>query len=142
MARKNRSGNFFSRLISRIKSTDFRGRGQRINSNTTKFVKRRPMASFFIALGILFAAIVLNSLLTPAPKTSEKTQAIKEVSVYKIGTAPKATFAAKVDKKGVIQIVAQTPGIVSNINAYEGQQVYRGNTLVSLSSNYQGGNVQ
>lgn len=139
MARK--SGNIFSRLNSNFKSAKLGEKSNNLRTKTTKFVNRRPMASFFVALGILFLAIALNSFLTPKPKNAEKTQPIKEVSVYKIGTAPKATFAAKVDKKGVIQIVAQTPGIVAAVNAWEGQMVYRGNTLVSLSSNYQGGNA-
>lgn len=99
------------------------------------------MASFFIALIILLLAIVLNSLLTPQPKTVEESAALKEVRVYQIGSAPRVKFAAKVDKEGVIQIVAQTPGIVSAINVYEGQQIFRGTNLLSLANNYQGGNA-
>ncbi len=44
-------------------------------------------------------------------------------------------------KSGVIKIVAQAPGIVSGINVYEGQEVVKGGQLLSLSSNYQGGNA-
>jgi len=100
------------------------------------------MVSFFLALGFLFLAIAANTALTPKPQNQETPTAIRDVRTYTIGSAPTASFLAKIDKKGVIQIVAQAPGIVSQVNVFEGQNVWRGTSLVSLSSNYQGGNAQ
>lgn len=100
------------------------------------------MRSFFITIGILFVLILINSLLTPRPKEPTVQKQMKEVSVYRIGQAPIVSISAKVDKAGVVKIVAQTPGIVSQINVENGQEVSKGTVLISLSSNYQGGNVQ
>ncbi len=137
MAKKK--SNIFSKF--NVSKLDLREKRNIFFKKTNQFIRRRPMASFLIGLGILFAAIVANSFLTPSPQTDESTARIKEVQVYKIGQAPRATFSAKIDKEGVIKIVAQTPGIVSEINVFEGQQVWQGNTLISLANNYQGGNV-
>ncbi len=138
-------GTFFSRVKNSISSkfSDLRfgERRKSLTTKTTKYIKRRPMASFFIALVILLLVMILNTILTPKPKEANTASAAKEVAIYQIGKAPRATFSAKIDKKGVIQIVAQTPGIVSGINVVEGQVVTRGQNLVSLSSNYQGGNA-
>ena len=98
------------------------------------------MFSFFIALGLLLGVIALNSALTPKPKEEETKTLIKEVSTYKIGSVPKMSFSAKVDKESVIQIVSQTPGIVSSVNVEEGQTVWRGTNLISMGSNYSGSN--
>lgn len=98
------------------------------------------MVSFFIALALLFGIIALNSALTPQPKEAETKTQVKEVSTYKIGSVPKMSFSAKVDKVGVIQIVSQTPGIVSAVNVTEGQTVWRGTNLISMGSNYSGSN--
>lgn len=117
------------------------GRRKIYYSKSVAFIKRRPMASFFIAMAVLFLAIFLNALLTPQPKTAEKDAVVKPVNIYRIGSAPRVNFSAKVDKEGVIQIVAQTPGIVSSVNVFEGQVVYRGSNLISLANNYQGGNA-
>lgn len=103
--------------------------------------RKRPFAAFFVFLGILFLIIVLNSLLTPRPKEDTTAYVIKEVSTYKIGRTPRILVSAQVEKTGVIKIVALTPGVVSSINVTEGQEVSRGTTLVSLSSNYSGGNA-
>lgn len=128
-------------IIEPVKDGRFRKRAKVFYSKSVVFIKNRPMASFFIALSVLFLAIVLNSLLTPKPKENVVTPPVKEVTVYKIGTAPRVNISAKVKKKGVIQIVAQMPGIVSGINVSEGQAVSRGTTLVNLANNYQGGNA-
>lgn len=105
------------------------------------FIKKRPLASFFVALFILFVLILLNSLLTPKAEVIETVNVPKQVDVVNIGGAARATFSGKVEKDGVVKIVAQTPGIVSSVNVYEGQEVWRGNILVNLANNYQGGNA-
>ena len=104
-------------------------------------ISKRPLTSFFIALGILLGLIFLsNFILKPeAPPTKEVPS--KEVQTYKIGEAPRITVQAQVEKSGVIQIVAQTAGIISSIGANEGQQLKKGANLVNISSNYQGANA-
>jgi multidrug efflux pump subunit AcrA (membrane-fusion protein) len=75
----------------------------------------------------------------PEPQTN--LLAPKKVNVYKLGSAPQITYQGKVEKTGVVKIVAQMPGIVSAINVSEGQQIGSGTNILSLSTNYQGGNA-
>ncbi len=107
----------------------------------TSFIKSRPLTAFIIALVLLFAIIAIGGMFGQAKTTvSAKTQP-KTVHVYSIGEAPKATFQGKIDKTGIIKIVALTPGIVQDISVNEGDNVYKGTQILSLSSNYQGGNL-
>lgn len=107
----------------------------------TTFIKRRPLGSFFIALGLLFLVIVIGHILSqPKPVIAQKPQPI-QVTLYSIGTAPKATFQAEIEKAGVITINAQASGIVQSISVKEGSTISKGDQLLSLSSNYQGGNA-
>ena len=92
---------------------------------------------FFLLLVLLFA----GKLLQKAPEDKPKAEVVKSVRVYNIGESPKATFQAKIEKTGVVKIIAQSGGIVQNVSVQEGQKVGRGQQLISLSSNYQGGNA-
>lgn len=108
-----------------------------------RFVDKRPLSSFFVVLGILFILIFAGSYIRkPKEQPAEAELKPKEVSVYSVGSLPKITLQAQVKKSGLVKIVAQTPAIVSKINVSEGQKVDRGTTLISLSTNYQGGNAQ
>lgn len=101
--------------------------------------QKRPFFSFFIALGLLFGIIIFGSVLANLnKKETPKKILVKEVQTYKLGEVPKIKLQAKIEKKGVIKILAQTPGIVNNINVNEGDTVSAGTTLVSLASNYNG----
>lgn len=109
--------------------------------STTGFIQRRPLGSFFIALGLLFLLIIVGHILNqPKPEKSVPLQP-KQVTLYSIGSVPKATFQAKIEKAGVVKIVAQTSGVVQSISVKEGADVKKGQTLITLSSNYQGGNA-
>jgi multidrug efflux pump subunit AcrA (membrane-fusion protein) len=115
---------------------------KKIPARTTVFIKRRPFTSFFIVLGIFLLIMILGNVVLSPKKTSELEVSVpKEVRTYKLGSAPKVTFQGKIEKSGVIKIVAQTPGIVSNINVSEGQEIAQGTNILSLSTNYQGGNA-
>ena len=106
------------------------------------FIQKKPFTSFFAVLAVfLILMIVGNILFSPRPEAGEKITAPKKITVYKIGSAPQVSFQGKVEKSGVIKIVAQAPGIVSNINVWEGQEIGAGTNILSLSSNYSGGNV-
>ncbi len=105
------------------------------------YIEQQPYRSFFIALGLFLALIILSSLIG-SPKTKEKklTPLVKSVQIYSVGSAPRLTVQAQIEKSGVVHIVALAPGVIQSINAEVGQQVVKGETLLNLSSNYQGGN--
>lgn len=106
------------------------------------FVRRKPVVSFLIALLLLLGVLVLGSILGNLGKKSiENPTPTKSVSVYTIGKSPTVALQAKIEKDGVVQIVAQTPGIVRTVHVQEGDTLKQGQSLVSLSSNYQGGNA-
>ena len=112
------------------------------SKKTVTYIKRRPFLSFFMVLLLLAALIILGSTVFKAkPLEETKGDGVKQVEVFKIGSSPKISVQAQVEKTGVIKIVAQTPGIVSSINTYEGEIVQRGRNLVSLATNYYGGNA-
>lgn len=108
---------------------------------STSFIKRRPLGSFLIALGLLLVLLLVSRLLQPVPQEKPIEKITKNVEVYSIGDGPKASYQARIEKTGVITIVAQSPGIVQNINVKEGDKVNAGQQIISLSSNYQGGNA-
>jgi len=107
-----------------------------------RILNRRPFLSFFIALGLLLALIVTSNILGASKQQIiEETRTERAVHVYRIGTSPKLSVQAQIRKSGVINISALTPGIVQSLPLTEGNQFYRGQTLATLSSNYQGGNI-
>lgn len=106
-----------------------------------QFIQKRPMASFFIALGCVFILILANALFSRQTTEQIKTEQVKPVSLYRVGTSSQMQLAGQVKKSGVIQIVAQTPAIVSSISVTEGQHVGQGTNLIQLSSSYAGGNA-
>jgi RND family efflux transporter MFP subunit len=140
MARKivttENSSNRFNALRSRVVSSS-----KKSYNKASAFVKSRPFASLLIAFGLLLVVLVAGKVFGQPPAEQAKTPAAKSVSVYGIGSAPKATFQAKIEKSGVVKVMAQSAGIVQYISAKEGEQVGQGQQLVSLSSNYQGGNA-
>lgn len=129
------------RLTERLKKVNFR-KPLGFVKKTGPFVRRRPFVSFFAVLVLLALLILLGSTVFRAkPVEEQKGSGIKQVETFKIGTSPKVTVQAQVEKTGVIQIVAQSPGIVWGINSYEGELVNRGKSLLTLSNNYYGGNA-
>lgn len=133
-------------LISdRVKKINFKKPFSVAKVNALKiktFIQNRPFAAFSITLALLFLLIVLGStVFKTRPDEQHPETPVKQVESFKIGTSPRISVQAQVEKTGVIKIVAQTPGIVSSINTYEGENVSRGKALISLSSNYYGGNA-
>lgn len=109
---------------------------------TKRFLIKRPFRSFFITLLLLLLIIIIGNIITNRKKIDlEKKSIIKDVSVYRIGEIPTIRLQAKIEKKGVIKIVSLTSGVVSSIYVTEGDTVIKGQTLVRLASNYQGGNA-
>lgn len=110
-------------------------------NRTVKFIRSKPLGSFFLVLALVLVLLIVGKLLQQKPAESEPQRITKAVQVYSIGNGPKATYQARIDKSGVITIVAQSPGIVQNVSVKEGDKVGQGQQIISLSSNYQGGNA-
>src|SRR6185369_3774946 len=107
-----------------------------------KFIGQRPFVSFIAFLVILFVLVFAGNLLRkPAPAPAEVEAPATPVTVFRQDEQPVMEFTAKVEKAGVITIIAQSPGIVRQINATEGKSVNQGAVLVSLASNYQGSSL-
>ncbi len=107
----------------------------------SSFVKTRPLTAFLVVLGLLLGLVIVGNVIAKPPASPVLSTQIKNVRVYSIGKAPTITVQAQIQKDGVINIIAQTQGIVQNVAVKEGDNVQRGANLVSLSTNYQGGNA-
>lgn len=123
------------KIIMRLKT-----RINKITKNALIFVELHPLGSFFTLLAITLVLIVIGDVFRNPKISQEKDiKLVKEVSVYNIGSAPKMLIQGKIEKTGVIKIVALTSGVISQIYKSEGQTIQKGQWLMSLSSNYQGG---
>lgn len=121
----------------------FKERISSFKESFLNFIDMRPMTSFFGLIGILLLIIVIgNFLRKPADVSVEGEKLPKEVEIFSIAKAPKISFSGNVEKSGVINIVAQSPGIVQYVNVIPGQRVWKGQVLLGLSTNYQGGTLQ
>ncbi len=106
-----------------------------------RIIRARPLTAFFVALVVLLGIIVAgNKFQKPGVEVSSA-KSPKNVDVYTIGKTPTIKVQAQIQKDGVITIVAQGSGIVQKIAVGEGDTVARGQNLVALSTNYQGGNA-
>src|SRR5438876_3735173 len=105
-------------------------------------IRKRPLVNFYLALFVFVFIIFLSSRFQVVSPAEVVKAPLKEVSLYSIGSVPKIKVEAQVEKSGVVTVVALSGGVVQKINYREGDKVGVGDTLVSLSSNYQGGNVQ
>ncbi len=108
----------------------------------TTYARKHPFITLFSLLGLLVILIIISNFFQQPPAELEETQADpKQVEVYHIGEAPKITVQAQVEKSGVVTITALSPGVVQQIYAEPGTEVTQGTTLLSTSTNYQGGNA-
>jgi len=108
----------------------------------TQAINRFPLLSFFVVLGLLLTLIVMgNRLRKPEADATADVQEPKITEVFTLGANPEIKVQAKVEKSGVIKLVALSGGVVQKIRVTEGSSVNRGTQLFSLSNNYQGGNI-
>lgn len=105
-------------------------------------IEKRPFASFFVFL-ILFLVLIIISNFLGTPKIEEKkgTPQTKSVRIYRVGSAPKLTVQAQIEKSGVITITSLMGGVVQTIYKNQGEKIDKGQWLVGFSSNYQGANT-
>lgn len=109
---------------------------------TVTYLQRNPFRSFFAALGALLLLIVLGTVITNLTRTpAEEHTVVKTVRTYTISETPKLRLQARIEASGVIQIFAQSPGVVQSIDATEGSHVAAGTPIVYLATSYQGGNI-
>lgn len=105
-------------------------------------IEKRPFASFFAFLFLFLILIVVSNILgTPKIEEKKEIPQTKSVRVYHVGSAPKLTVQAQIEKSGVITITSLMGGVVQTIYKNQGEKISKGDWLVGLSSNYQGGNT-
>ncbi|MFZ3031483.1 MAG: efflux RND transporter periplasmic adaptor subunit, partial [Candidatus Moraniibacteriota bacterium] len=107
-------------------------------------MERYPATSFFVLLVLLFGVIALGNFLR-MPETLSDTAAPEAKETAFFDTAADTAFVtvpAKVKKESIIHIVALTPGIVSNILVSPGRPVASGQTLMTLTNDYQSGSSE
>jgi multidrug efflux pump subunit AcrA (membrane-fusion protein) len=141
MARKRAKTSRFQNITSRFTSVGERIPVRNTYNKTVAFTQRRPVASFTVAIILLVAVIGIGNYLASPKPEPEVAKAAKSVSVYTLGKTPTVTLQAKIEKQGVIKITALSGGIVSSIPVTEGQTVQAGQSLVNLSSNYNGASL-
>ncbi len=143
MPKKSKAG-FFYRLGNKLSSATVSIKKKPIiaYSQINSQLKKRPVTFFVAVLVVLFTLILLSSFLTKPKKSEEITQPIaREVNTFNIGQTPNIKVNAQIQKTGVVQITAQTGGIVTKIHTTEGKNIKRGSTLISLGNNYLGANA-
>jgi multidrug efflux pump subunit AcrA (membrane-fusion protein) len=124
------------------KSPQIKTAGPSILQRINRFIVRFPITSFLIVMLLLVAlAFIGDGLRKPAITPESETTAATEVSTFEVGGTPTMTVQAKVEKSGIITLIAQTGGIVQKIKVQEGLAIKRGSTVLTLSSNYQGANA-
>ena len=99
------------------------------------------MPNFYLALLIFIFIIFLSSRFQASSPAEVVKSPMREVSLYSIGSMPQVKVAAQVEKGGVVTMVALSGGVVQKINYKEGDKIEAGSALISLSTNYQGGNA-
>ena len=113
-----------------------------LTKKTFLFIQKKPFTAFFSVLFVFFVLMLLGNLFfSPKIAPEKNSTVIKKVQTYKLGSSPQVSYQGKIEKSGVIKIVAQTSGIVSSINVTEGQDVASGTNILSLATNYSGGNA-
>jgi len=115
--------------------------GRNVQGKFTYIIKQHPFPSFFGLLIVLFIIVAIGNKLRQPVVTPQVMAVPKEVSVFTLGATPHIKLQAKIDKSGVVTIMAQSPGVAQKVRVKEGDHINRGSQLVSLSTNYQGGNA-
>lgn len=117
---------------------------QTIQKNAGKLetkAKKYPVLSLIVLMILFVTTVAAGAWFRTEEVTPQDAPQPVPVSVYRIGEAPRVSVFATVEKTGVITIAAQTPGIVQNVAVSAGDEVRAGKTVVSLASNYYGGNA-
>lgn len=116
---------------------------QQIKVFTLTQLRQRPWVVLgTLALVVITLILVGSYLQQEKPEAQNDQETILSVDTFQIGTNPRINVLAKIQKENVVTIVAQKPGVVQKIYVQEGDHIpYKGQNLVYLSDNYQGGNA-
>jgi len=106
------------------------------------FIQRHELFSFFVALGILFIIIFLGSKMRiQSDDVSVQQVTQKNIETMRVGDKQYAQLSGKIEKEGIVTIIAHVPGIVHNIYVSSGQVVGVGQKIAYISETYSGGNT-
>lgn len=106
------------------------------------FIQKHAFLSFFIALLILFAIIAISSKIrTQSDDIVGKEVPSKIVETVRVNDGQYTELSGKVEKDGVITIIAHVPGIVHGLYVEDGQAVNVGQRIAYLSDTYAGGST-
>src|SRR5688572_4783209 len=118
---------------------NFKGRTRHFFSSVRKgthvkkipvFIRRRPFTAFLLSLGLLLALIVLGNIFKAPVRETPEPDIVKDVTVLTLGQTSVIKTSGQVQKQGVVQISAQSAGVVSKIHVSEGDLVKKGDSLV------------
>ncbi len=113
-----------------------------IRNRVGTYFRNNPFKGLFTLLGLLVLLIILSNLLNrPKEDTKKAEPKPKQIQIYQIGSSPRITVQAQIEKSGVVTISALSGGVIQQMYVEPGQDVNAGQTLLSMSSTYQGGNL-
>ncbi|HYM65177.1 MAG TPA: hypothetical protein VES68_01690, partial [Candidatus Sulfotelmatobacter sp.] len=103
MKRFNKIKKFFLAKIPVINT-----KRKEIIRKTLLFIQNKPFTAFFAVLAIFFVLMLVgNILFSPKIAPEEGPTPPKKVQVYKLGQSPQISYQGKVEKSGVVKIIAQ-----------------------------------
>ncbi|MFA9262544.1 MAG: hypothetical protein ACEQSB_04290 [Undibacterium sp.] len=104
-------------------------------------LENRPILSFVTVVAILFATIAFTHWLrSPKPDTALPEKTVKTSRLFLVGSDQgRVAVSAQVKKSGVTDIVAVAPGVVKSVAVRPGQAIAAGQTLATLTSDYNSG---
>lgn len=111
-----------------------------VYKKSTSYIKKHPLSSFFISIGLLFFVILVGNYVNRPIQTNTSKPPIKHVAIYKRNQKPMVTYQALIEKTGVIKIMSSQTAIVGSVQVKNGEKVTQGQPLFSLVNNYSGGN--
>lgn len=111
-----------------------------VTKNIVLFIARRPFLSFVLGLFVLFAIIFASSKMRAVDEVSiDQGIGEKVVDTVRVGDGRYTQLSGKIEKDGIVTIVAQVSGIVHGIYVDEGQTISTGQQLMYLADTYGGG---
>lgn len=115
---------------------------KKILGKGNSYIKRKPFTAFLASLAIMLGLIILSTgAFRQKPQTEVKANPVKEVKIIDITQNPVLGFNATVKKEGIVNIYAQTNGIVNKIYNAEGKAILKNSPILYLASNYNGQNT-
>ncbi len=113
---------------------------KKVRQQSQSLLTKRPITAFILLLVLLLVLIVLsNKLRTPKEETAPVARESKESLVYSASSERFLETTVTLKRNSVVDIVALAPGIVSSITKTPGTKVAAGETLLTLTNDYNSG---